>query len=89
MQVMPTPAEVRRLVADLFSGYLDETLGPLDLNETIRVDAGKLVARTYSTDELWAMWMIEIGLLQLYDCEGRMLQSVNLLEELAPVRAAA
>ena len=39
--------------------------------------------------EMWAMWMIEIGLVQVYDDNGHMLRTVNLFEELEPVRAAA
>jgi hypothetical protein len=35
------------------------------------------------------MWMIEIGLLQFYADDGQMLRTVNLFEELEPVRAAA
>jgi hypothetical protein len=89
MRVMPTPAEVRRMVAEIFGDFGGEPLGPLDLNESIRIDGGKLVARTYRTDTLWAMWMIEIGLVQVYDEDGQMLRTVNLFEELEPVRAAA
>lgn len=89
MRMMPTAAEVRRLVAGIFNTVGGEAIGPLDLNETIRIDGGKLVARTYRTDTLWAMWMIEIGLVQIYDEEGQMLRTINLFEEREPVRAAA
>ena len=89
MRVMPTPAEVRRLVAGIFTDIGSEDFGPLDLDETMRIDSGKLVARTYRTDTLWAMWMVEIGLLQFYDEHGQMLRTVNLFEERAPLRAAA
>lgn len=89
MRVMPTPADVRRLVARIFTNLGSEEFGPLDLDESMRIDAGKLVARTYRTDTLWAMWMVEIGLVQIYDEEGQMLQTVNLFEERTPVRLAA
>lgn len=89
MRVMPTAAEVRRLVAGTFRNFGGEAIGPLDLNETMRVDGGKLVARTYRTETLWAMWMIDIGLVQFYDEDGQMLRTINLFEELEPVRAAA
>lgn len=89
MRVMPTPADVRRLVARIFTHLGSEEFGPLDLDESMRIDAGKLVARTYRTDSLWAMWMVEIGLVQIYDEEGQMLQTVNLFEERSPVRMAA
>lgn len=89
MRVSPSAAEVRRLVADVFSDLCDTPFGPLDVNETIRIDSGKLMARTYRCEALLAMWMIEIGLLQFYDEDGCMLRTVNLFEELEPVRAAA
>lgn len=89
MRVMPTPADVRRLVARTFTSLGNDAFGALDVNETMRIDAGKLVARTYRTETMWAMWMIEIGLLQFYDEEGQMLCTVNLFEERLPVRAAA
>lgn len=89
MQVMPTAAEVRRLVSRIFRDVSGQYFGPLDLNETMRIDGGKLVARTYRTETMWAMWMIEIGLVQVYDDNGHMLRTINLFEELEPVRAAA
>jgi hypothetical protein len=88
MRVIPTSAEIRALAADIFSAF-GELVGPLDLHETMRIDGGKLVARTYRTDTLWAMWMIEIGLIQFYDEDGNMLRTVNLFEELEPIRVAA
>ncbi len=88
MCVMPTAAEVRRLVAATFRDFGVEC-GPLELDESMRIDGGKLVARTYRSDTHWAMWMIEIGLLQFYADDGQMLRTVNLFEELEPVRAAA
>ncbi len=89
MRVMPSAAEVRRLVADIFSDLSGDYFGPLELDESMRIDGGKLVARTYRSETLLAMWMVEIGLLQFYDEEGQMLRSVNLFEELEPIRAAA
>lgn len=89
MRTMPSAAEVRRLVADVFSDLSNMPFGPLEVNETIRVDAGKLVARTYRSDALLAMWMIDIGLVQFYDEDGDMVCTINLFEELEPVRAAA
>ena len=77
------------MVARTFGDFGGAPIAPLDLNESMRIDGGKLVARTYRTETLWAMWMIDIGLLQFYDEEGQMLRTVNLFEELEPVRAAA
>ena len=89
MRVMPTAAEVRRFVCETFRDFSCGDIGPLDLNESMRVDSGRLVARTYRTETYWAMWMIDIGLLQFYDEGGQMLRTVNLFEELSPVRMAA
>jgi hypothetical protein len=89
MRVIPTAAEIRRMVAQAFCDFGGQHIGPLDLDESMRIDGGKVVARTYRTDTHWAMWMIDIGLLQFYDDEGQMLRTVNLFEELEPVRAAA
>lgn len=88
MRVTPTAAEIRSLVADIFCAY-GEDVGPLDLGESMRIDSGKIIARTYRTETIWAMWMIEIGLIQFYDDEGQMLRTVNLFEELEPIRVAA
>ena len=35
------------------------------------------------------MWLIDVGVLQFYDVDGEMLQTVNLFTELQPQRAAA
>lgn len=89
MRVMPTAAEVRRFVADIFTDLSGDYFGPLELDESMRIEGGRLVARTYRSETLLAMWMIDIGLLQFYDEEGQMLRTVNLFEELEPLKAAA
>jgi len=38
---------------------------------------------------MFAMWMLEIGVLQFYDADGEMLQTMNLFNEQQPHRAAA
>ena len=45
--------------------------------------------RTYRAGDYFAMWLVEIGLLQFYDPYGNMLRTVNLFEENTPQRAAA
>ena len=47
------------------------------------------MARCYRAAELFAMWLIDVGVLQFYDAEGEMLHTVNLFTELQPQRAAA
>jgi len=60
-----------------------------DVQENIRIDRGRCVARCYRVAEMFAMWLIDVGVLQFYDAEGEMLHTVNLFTELQPQRAAA
>lgn len=89
MTVDMTPIQVRRLVADVFEEYLDQPLTISDLDETIRCREGRAMARSYRACGMFAMWLISVGLLQFYDEDGNMLRTVNLLEDMLPVRAAA
>jgi hypothetical protein len=59
------------------------------LEETILIDGGKCAARSYRLDGLMAMWLIEVGILQFYDADGAMLRTINLFQELEPVKLAA
>lgn len=89
MTVDFSPLEVRRLVAEVFEEFLDRPLTIADLDETVRCRNGRAMARSYRACGLFAMWMMTVGLLQFYDEEGNMLRTVNLLEDLVPLRAAA
>jgi len=60
-----------------------------DLDERILLDDGRYVARSYRVDELLAMWMIDVGLIQFYDSDGNMLRTVNVFEEIESHRMAA
>ena len=60
-----------------------------DLDESILIDGGRYVARSYRGDDYLAMWLVEIGIVQFYDAEGEMLCTVNLLESLEPERMVA
>jgi len=89
MRTDPLPCEVRELVIRIFE-YFDVVIdSPLDLDETILIDDGRYSARTYKADGYMAMWLLEIGVVQFYDDQGNMLRTVNLLEELEPLRVAA
>jgi hypothetical protein len=61
----------------------------LNLEETILVDQGRCVARSYRADDYLAMWLMEVGIVQFYNAEGDMLLTVNLLETLLDQRMAA
>lgn len=83
------PGEVRELVIRTF-GYFDVIVeNPWDIDETILIDEGRYSARTYKVDGYMAMWLLDIGIVQFYDAEGNMLRTINLFEELEPVRMAA
>ena len=89
MTISPGADEVRLLVRSYFRQLGN---GPKQLNameETARVDRGRVVSHTYVSGDLFAMWLIEVGILQFYDADGEMLLTVNLFEKLEPTRLAA
>ena len=89
MRIGPRSGEIRLLVAGMLQA-LGTSKGELDeLHETVLLDGGRYRARTYRAGDFFAMWLVEIGLLQFYDHEGNMLRTVNLFEEKQPQRAAA
>jgi hypothetical protein len=61
----------------------------LRLDETILIDRGRCVARSYRTDGYLAMWLLEVGIVQFYNAEGDMLLTVNLFESFRGQRMAA
>ena len=89
MRTDPHPYEVREIVVQVFEGLGVDVYSPSDLDESILIDEGRYAARSYRIDGFMAMWLVEIGLLQFYDADGNMLQTVNLLSELEPHRMAA
>ena len=102
MRTDPHPDEVRGIVEHVFSGYFqekneaqDEDFPAADLgcqpeiDETILIDQGRYVARSYRTQGYLAMWLVAVGIVQFYDDLGRMLATVNLFESLRPERMAA
>lgn len=58
-------------------------------DETILIDQGRYVARSYRTPGYLAMWLVEAGIVQFYSSTGDMLATVNLFERLEPQRVAA
>jgi len=89
MKVRPQPYEVRELVLRTFGELGVVVESPLDLDETILLDDGRYVARSYRIAGLMAMWLLGVGIVQFYDGEGNMLRSVNLYTEHEPQRMAA
>ncbi len=60
-----------------------------EVDETILIDQGRYVARSYRIEGYLAMWLVSVGILQFYDDCGRMLATINLFESLRPQQAAA
>jgi hypothetical protein len=58
-------------------------------DETILIDQGRYVARSYRTPGYLAMWLVEAGIVQFYSSTGDMLATVNLFERLEPQKMAA
>lgn len=80
---------VRRIVDQTFLEFDAADDAVTDLEETLLIEEGRYIGRTYQVENLFAMWMIEVGILQFYDAEGNMLRTVNLFEELQPLLMAA
>jgi len=89
MRLHMNAADVRGLVARHFLELGADTDDVADVQENIRIDRGRCVARCYRVAEMFAMWLIDVGVLQFYDADGEMLHTVNLFTELQPHRAAA
>ncbi len=89
MLISPDVGEVRAIVRRIFGDLGVEPKTMFDLSETILVDEGRIRARSYRVEDLMAMWMIDLGILQFYDAEGNMLRRANLFSESGPRRMAA
>lgn len=89
MRVLPCSDEVRQLVRQTFEDLgIDDDLVD-DLNETILINDGAYRGRSYQTEGYFAMWLVEVGLVQFYDDDGNMVCTVNLFTESEPQRMAA
>ncbi len=89
MRVEPRPNEVRQLVIEIFRSLGSPTKDLFELHETVMIQGGRCLGRKYRTRQLNAVWLIDAGLIRFYDHRRRVLRTVNLFEELAPVRMAA
>ena len=83
------PAEVRQLVARTFREFGVLVRRVEEVTETIFIERGRRLARSYRFEGLMAMWLVQEGIIQFYDADGNMLRTVNLLEHSIPQRAAA
>ncbi len=90
MLVSPNAAEVRWIVDQTFQRYFRLTEDDLaELIETPMIDDGRCIARSYRVSTFLAMWLIDVGILQFYDQNGRMLRRANLFAEVEPRAAPA
>jgi hypothetical protein len=84
MIVAPRPAQVRALVLSTLQSFGANVFSDLQVEETLLVQDGRCMARSYRTCDHFAMWLVEVGLLQFYNSEGDVLLVLNLLEDTAP-----
>jgi hypothetical protein len=89
MTVIPLPEEVRHLVAEIIGEFGAGIQGRRDVAETLLIDDGRYVVRSYVADGLMSMWFVEEELVQFYDSDGNLLRTVNLLRKMEPRRRAA
>jgi len=83
------PHQVKQLVVRTFLelGLAQPSL--FALKETIFVDGGRCLARSYRAATLQAVWDIDEGIIRFVDSDGNVLRTVNLLEEVVPQLMAA
>ena len=84
-----TPSEMRRIVLRGFAEHHPRSISNEELQEHVRVEDGKIVAYCYEAANLFAMWMVQVGLVQFYDDRGTMLQTLDLKSTTAERRQAA
>jgi hypothetical protein len=89
MIVAPRPGQVRSLVLSTLQSFGASVFSDLQVEETLLVQDGRCMARSYRTCDYFAMWLIEVGLLQFFNAEGDVLLVLNLLEDSAPGKVAA
>jgi hypothetical protein len=89
MEPTISAARVRQLVVHHFGHHGVAVQQHGDLEEQVRVEDGRQVAHCYRAGGLFAMWMVDIGVVQLYDQMGNMLDTLNLLHRGRSDRKAA
>ncbi|MCA9211648.1 MAG: hypothetical protein KDB27_01165 [Planctomycetales bacterium] len=89
MLVSPSAVEVRQIVRRILQDLGVSQADLDDMSETVRVEDGRCLARSYRAAGYLGMWLIDVGLLQFYDEEGNMIRHANLLAEIEPRRVAA
>ena len=89
MTIAPLPYEIRQIVYRTLCELGATVDSTHDVLETVLIEAGTCIARTYRVDGFKAVWLLEEGTVQFSDTDGNLLRVVNLYEEMTPVRMAA
>lgn len=89
MQPTISASRVRKLVVRQFGQHGVDIQARRELEERVHSEDGRNVAHCFRAGGLFAMWMVDIGLLQLYDQAGNMLDTLNLLQSRVSDRRAA
>ncbi len=89
MTVAPPPGQIRALVLNTLQQLGARIFSEFHVEETVLLQDGRCLARSYRTDDFFAMWLIEVGLVQFYNGEGDMLLVINLLDDATPSKMAA
>jgi hypothetical protein len=89
MKVAPHADEIRQLVLENFEAYGAKKRELGRISDTFLIQDGRYYGRSYRTEHLMAMWLIDVGVLQFYGADGTMLRTINLLHEMPVLKAAA
>ena len=92
MRTDPRAEDVREIVQDVFgelvvAGRWSEN--DLDIEETIRIGAGRCTCRCFAIDGFSAVWVLGEGVLEFFDERKRTVRRVNLFKKVRPARIAA
>ena len=89
MTTTPKPDLVRQLVVRTLREFGDGVARASEVKETIFLNDGKCMARSYRHGGWMAMWLVEDGIVQFYDSEGNMLRTFGVNDEAGGQRMAA
>lgn len=89
MKLAPAASNVRQIVLQAFAELSGQPADPSALSEVVLIHEGKYRGRSYRAGGLMAMWMMQLGLVQVYDAQGEMLRTINLFQEQGALRHAA
>jgi hypothetical protein len=85
----PQPYEVKQIVARVFLDLGATSAKLFGIRETMFIDRGLCIARSYRADSLKAVWQIDEGIVEFYDADGELVRTLNLLQRSVPQAMAA